>query len=155
MNNAQPRVPAVIVPNGQGELITAAGADHLFRLAAAQTGGRFALEEFSLAPASPGPLPHVHFSHDEYFYVLDGELTIATADGESVLGPGDVAAAVRGSVHGYRNAHPEHHLRALTLYTPAGYEQYFRDVHAAAASGITVDDTVLATLRALYDTETA
>jgi uncharacterized protein YndB with AHSA1/START domain/quercetin dioxygenase-like cupin family protein len=152
-DRARRRVPAIVVPNGQGELIPAAGVEHLFRLTAAQTGGRFGLEEFSLAPATAGPLPHVHFSHDEYFYVVAGELTVATADGETVLGVGDVAAAVRGSVHGYRNAHPESPVRALTLYTPAGYEQYFRDVHAATASGITVDDELLADLRARYDTE--
>jgi len=41
-------VPAVVVRAGEGELIPAAGVDHLFRLTGAQTSGRLSLEDFTL-----------------------------------------------------------------------------------------------------------
>ncbi|QXG75188.1 cupin domain-containing protein [Modestobacter sp. L9-4] len=91
-----------VVRAGAGELIEAAGVEHLFQL----TGGRLGVERFVVPPSTVGARPHVHGSHDEYFYVLAGTLTLATEDGETALTAGDLAAAPRGSVHGYRNASP-------------------------------------------------
>ncbi|QWA23391.1 cupin domain-containing protein [Streptomyces sp. JCM17656] len=79
-----------------GELIDVAGVAHFFRLTGEHTGGHFAFEEFSLAPGTIGARPHVHEGHDEYFYVLEGELTLHTGDGEATAGPGHLLAATRG-----------------------------------------------------------
>lgn len=147
------RVPAVVVRAGQGELVAAAGLEHLFKLTGEQTGARFGLEEFIVPPGLTGARPHVHWSHDEYFYVLTGQLTVATEDGDVVLDHGDVAAAPRGSMHGFRNADNHTSVRALCMYTPPGYEQYFRDVHAAVEAGSHVTDDLLRQLRSGYDTE--
>lgn len=40
------------------------------------------------------------------------------------------------------------------MYTPPGYEQYFRDVHAAVETGTEITDDLLQRLRGRYDTET-
>ena len=138
-----------VVRTGDGELIEAAGVQHLFKL----TGGALGLERFQLPAGTVGARPHVHGSHDEYFYVLTGTLTLATDDGEVTLRAGDLAAAPRGCLHGYRNASADAPATALCLYTPPGYEQYFRDVHAAAADGAEVTPQLLAELRSRYDTE--
>ncbi|SCX54380.1 Cupin domain-containing protein [Klenkia marina] len=143
--------PPLVVRVGEGEVIDAGGIQHLFALTAAQTGGRLGLEEFTLPPRTVGARPHVHHSHDEYFVVLQGELTLSTAADDVVLRPGDVAAALRGTVHGYRNDTGEP-ARALCMYTPAGYEQYFRDVHDAVAAGRSATPELLAHLRSRYDT---
>jgi quercetin dioxygenase-like cupin family protein len=142
--------PLVLHP-GEGELIAAAGVEHLFRLTASHTGGRFAVEEFTLDPGVTGARPHLHHGHDEYFYVLAGELTVHNGAAEVVVGPGAVVAALRGTPHGYRNAGTEP-ARGLCMYTPAGYEAYFREVHAAEAAGATVDDALLDQLRSRYRT---
>ncbi|MER5971998.1 cupin domain-containing protein [Streptomyces sp. NPDC002055] len=134
-----------------GELIDVAGVQHFFRLTAEHTGGQFSFEEFTLAPGTVGARPHVHSGHDEYFYVLEGELTLHNGDGEVTVGPGHLLAAVRGTPHGFRNAGTEM-CRALCLYTPAGYEGYFRDVHAAVAAGAEVTDELLAEFRSRYRT---
>ncbi len=136
-----------------GELIDVAGVEHFFRLTGEHTGGRFAFEEFTLAPDTIGARPHIHMEHDEYFYVLQGELTLHNGDGEITAGPGHLLAAVRGTPHGFRNAGPQL-VRALCLYTPAGYEGYFREVHAAVASGVEATDELLAEFRARYHTTT-
>jgi len=145
----------VVVRSGAGELLDVGGIRHLFALTAGHTEGRLGLEEFVLPPGTLGARPHVHGAHDEYFVVLSGELTLSTAGDDVVLGPGDVAAALRGTAHGYRNDSGTEPARALCLYTPAGYEQYFRDVHAAVASGAEPTDDLLALLRSRYDTTTS
>jgi quercetin dioxygenase-like cupin family protein len=144
---------AVVVRAGEGEQLPSAGIEHRFLLTSGQTGGRLGVEEFAVPPSTLGPRPHVHHQHDETFYVLSGELTVATADGEIVLGPGELAHAPRGSLHGYRNAHAHVASRVLCLYTPPGYEQYFRDVHAAVEAGTEITDELLAELRGRYATE--
>lgn len=142
----------LVVRAGGGEAIDAGGIAHLFALTGEQTGGRFGLEEFTLPPRTLGARPHVHGSHDEYFVVLAGELTLSTAGDDVVLAAGDTAAALRGTAHGYRNDSGTEPVRALCMYTPAGYEQYFRDVHAAVAAGEEPTAELLAALRSRYDT---
>jgi mannose-6-phosphate isomerase-like protein (cupin superfamily) len=147
------RVSALVVRHDEGEVIDVGGVEHLFKLTGQHTGGRFGFEIFSVAPGVVGAVPHVHHAHDEYFFVLDGELTAATGTGEVVLPPDDLAAAPRGSVHGFRNA-GEVPVRALCMYTPPGYEQYFRDAHRAVSGGTVMTPELLAELRAKYQTET-
>jgi len=67
------------------------------------------------------------------------------------VGPGHILAAVRGAPHGYRNAGTVP-VRGLCLYTPAGYENYFRDVHAAVDAGAEVNDAMLAEFRSRFQT---
>lgn len=144
---------ARIVRADEGEVISAAGVEHLFKLTGADTGGLLGLEEFVLPPGVVGARPHIHRAHDEYFYVLSGRLTVTTGSGDHVLGQGDLAHAPRGSIHGYRNDDTSVAARGLCLYTPAGYEQYFRDVHDAVAAGEELTVDLLSELRSRYETE--
>jgi len=98
-----------------------------------------------------GARPHVHSAHDEYFYVSSGELTIHDGQGEHVVAAGALVCAMRGSAHGFRNA-GDSAVRGLCLFTPAGYENYFREVHAAVAGGAMISDDMLAAHRGRYDT---
>ena len=141
---------AIVVRADEGEPISAAGVSHLFKL----TSGRLGLARFVVPPGVVGAAPHVHHEHDETFYVLHGALTVATSEGETALLPGDLAYAPRGSVHGFRNASDEE-VVALCTYTPPGYEQYFRDVHEAVASGAELTPELVAELRRRYATEAA
>src|SRR5215475_3077645 len=54
--------------------------------------------------ARSGNMPplHVHHNDDETFYVLEGELSVISADGEVRLGAGEAAFAPRGVPHCYR-----------------------------------------------------
>ena len=104
-------------------------------------------------PDTVGARPHIHWGHDEYFYVLEGELTVVTDVAEVTLAAGDLAQAGRGAVHGFRNASVSAPTRALCMYTPPGYEQYFRDVHALVAAGAEPTVDLLRQLRRGYDTD--
>jgi quercetin dioxygenase-like cupin family protein len=148
-------IPAALIrPPGEGELITVAGVGHLFRLTARDTGGALGFEEFTLEPGIMGARPHIHDVHDEYFYVLDGDLTVHTGETEIVLGPGHLVAAQRGAPHGFRNAGTQP-VHGICLYTPAGYEDYFREVHRAVTEGAEVTDELLAEHRARHNTRPA
>ena len=153
MTSAQTSPPPLVVRADEGERIHAAGLDHLFKLTGEHTAGLLGLEEVVVPPKTLGARPHVHGSHDEYFYVLDGELTVVLDTGEVVLRTGDLAAAPRGTLHGFHNTSDEP-ARGLGLFTPPGYEQYFRDVHAAVESGTPLTDDLLVELRSCYDTKT-
>jgi quercetin dioxygenase-like cupin family protein len=141
----------LIVPAGAGEVIEVGGVEHLFKLTGEQSAGRLAVEEFRLDAGAMGARAHVHSAHDEYFYVIAGELTIHDGRDERVVTAGSLVAALRGSAHGFRNASATP-VDGLCLFTPAGYENYFRDVHAALAGGAVLNDELLASRRSRYDT---
>lgn len=136
---------------GVGERLDISGIEHLFRLTADDTAGRFGLEEFTVPRNATGVPPHIHDGHDEYFYILDGQLTLWAGEAEVAAEAGAVVAAPRGVPHGYPND-TEQPATALCLYTPAGYENYFREVHAAIARGEDMSEDKLAEFRAKYAT---
>jgi mannose-6-phosphate isomerase-like protein (cupin superfamily) len=67
----------------------------------AGTAGTQSLVEI-LAPAGWATPWHNHHTHDEYFYILEGEVTAVVGDARVVLTPGDFAFGPRGVPHGYR-----------------------------------------------------
>src|SRR3954465_12062597 len=81
---------------GEGEHFWFFGGLTTIKADGAETGGRVMVTE-QLAPRGSGSPLHVHHNEDEWFYVLEGELTI-WVDGEThvapagsfVLGPRDI-----------------------------------------------------------------
>ncbi len=136
---------------GDVERLPAVGGSYEIRLAGSDTGGRLAVVELRLDPGALGAAPHVHHGHEEDFVVLDGELTFATATHDEVLGAGGSLAVPRGTPHGFRNdtAGP---ARCLMIFTPAGYEDYFREVSRMVAAGHEPSADELDRLRAEFDT---
>jgi quercetin dioxygenase-like cupin family protein len=65
------------------------------------TAGTQSLIEI-LAPAGWATPWHNHLTHDEYFYILEGEVTAQVGDVRVTLRPGDFAFGPRGVPHGYR-----------------------------------------------------
>ena len=145
---------SLISAPGDGELIDVAGVGHLFKLTGAQSAGALAVEEFTLAASAMGARPHVHDRHDEHFYVLSGELTVHDGEAETVVRPGTLVSALRGEAHGFRNASTTP-VSGLCLFTPAGYENYFRDVHAALAAGEAFSEELLTAHRSRFATRPA
>jgi len=64
-------------------------------------GDKFGLSNFGvnltrLAPGSQSSLMHSHSKQDEFVYILEGTPTLATDEGEVLLGPGDCAGFAAG-----------------------------------------------------------
>jgi quercetin dioxygenase-like cupin family protein len=116
-----------------------------FKLTGEQTGGRFALWE-SVLPSGAAPPLHSH-PQDETFYVLEGEVTVWVVEPwlaedrgsprawlETRARPCTAGAAVfapAGTPHTFRVESDT--ARMLFLSTPAGIEDYIRDLAEPAA----------------------
>jgi quercetin dioxygenase-like cupin family protein len=122
---------AIFKGPGKRERITLGEAVVTITLASEQTGGELAVLEYDVPAGFPGPPLHVHPGFDEFFYVLEGEMqfrlreeTIAGIPGTSVYAPGDWP-------HTFSNPSRET-ARLLIVLSPGGFEQFFRDIAAAA-----------------------
>ncbi|MFD1149219.1 cupin domain-containing protein [Saccharothrix hoggarensis] len=137
--------------SGDVEELPAVGGSYRVRLAGGDTGGRLAVVELTLDPGALGAAPHVHHSHEEDFVVLDGAITFDTASGPEVIDAGGALAVPRGTPHGFRNATGQP-AKCLMIFTPAGYEDFFREVSRMVAAGRRATAAELDALRADFDT---
>ncbi|HUX43579.1 MAG TPA: cupin domain-containing protein [Terracidiphilus sp.] len=102
------------------------GEPGLVKLAGADTENAAAVVHLTV-PKLGGPPLHRHSREDEWFYVLDGELTWEVDGQRFTGGAGASAFAPRGTAHAYQNFHGEAaHL--LVMVTPAGLDKFFEDV---------------------------
>jgi uncharacterized cupin superfamily protein len=63
---------------------------------------QFGVNVTELAPGAASALRHWHSHEDEFVFVLEGEATLVTGDGEQVLGPGQCAAFPAGVPDGHQ-----------------------------------------------------
>jgi quercetin dioxygenase-like cupin family protein len=138
---------------GDGERLRAPAGTNVIRLSGDQAGGVLAIVEHLLPPGATGAMPHIHHGHAEHFHVLDGLITFEHAGGAEAVGAGGTVSIPIGAVHGFRNASAAA-ARCLVVLSPAGYENYFRDLHRALLAGEDLDPGRLAELRAAYNTVT-
>jgi quercetin dioxygenase-like cupin family protein len=107
----------------EGEALWFLGTLATIKASSETTGGRVAVIEH-LAPRGAGSPLHVHRREDEWFYVIDGELTfwvggqvIAAPSGAFVFGPRDVPHTFEVS---------SERARFLLVAEPAGFERFMR-----------------------------
>ncbi len=121
------------------------------RVTGAETAGGLAVVDSVLNPGALGAAPHIHHGHEEYFLIGSGVVTFDTPTGPVEVGAGGSVAVPRGQAHGFRNLTDE--PAALTmLFTPAGYENYFRALAEAFAAGEPITPGLLTALRAAHQT---
>ena len=100
-----------------------------FLIDGAEVGERFAFLEHPMSPrALAGPL-HRHSREDEYSFVLEGRMGALLGDEVVEAGPGELVFKPRNQWHTFWNAGDEP-CRVLEIISPAGFEQYFRDLAA-------------------------
>lgn len=98
-----------------------------------ETGGTLSVYEFIMPPRTAGPPLHLHGNMDEVFYVLEGESTFLV-DGETKTAPaGSFVFIPRGIAHTFWNE-SELPVKQLTVFTPAGIEDYFDEVTQVLAA---------------------
>ncbi len=101
-----------------------------------ETNDSFYLGEVVIAPGFPGPPPHRHqrVHNPVFFYALDRTLGMRLGDETLELEPGSFVCVPPGVVHTFSNQ-SDAPVRVLNFNTPAGWENYMRDLAAALASG--------------------
>lgn len=120
---AQPTISAFAHGPGEGEARWAFGGLATIKATSATTGGRVTVTE-QLAPRGVGSPLHVHHREDEWFYVIDGELTFWVG-GEVIVAPaGSFVFGPRDVPHTFLVSSDE--ARFLLVTEPGGFEDFIR-----------------------------
>ena len=143
---------STVLGPGEGESMTVFGNDLTIKAGAAETGGAFSLVDYTAAPGFPGPPPHVHHETADMFFVLEGELTLRLGEETPTLGPGSFVLVPPETVHTFSNP-GDRPVRFLSLMSPGGFEQYFRDLQDAFGDG-PPDVARIGEIAARYDVDT-
>jgi mannose-6-phosphate isomerase-like protein (cupin superfamily) len=120
---AKPTVNPFALKQGEGEALWFFGGLAVFKATSETTAGRVTVMEH-LAPKGYGPPVHVHHREDEWFFIMEGELTfwvggkiIEGRSGSFVYGPRDIP-------HTFTVTSPQ--ARSIVVTEPAGFEKFMR-----------------------------
>jgi mannose-6-phosphate isomerase-like protein (cupin superfamily) len=75
-------------------------------------------------PPGGGPPLHIHTREEEFFMVLEGEITFFIGGTVMKAGPGGTAFVPRGTPHCFKNC-SDRVARVLVLFTPGTIEGFF------------------------------
>jgi quercetin dioxygenase-like cupin family protein len=110
---------------GEGEALWFLGQLVTIKSSSETTDGRVAVTE-TVGPRGSGSPLHVHRNEDEWFYVLDGELTLWVG-GRVITAPaGSFVYGPRGVPHTFTISSEQ--ARFLLVVEPAGFEDFVRAV---------------------------
>jgi mannose-6-phosphate isomerase-like protein (cupin superfamily) len=135
---------------GEGKRVDLPGASLVFKALSGVGSCDFLVVEFTAEPGFPGPRPHRHGTHEEMFYVLEGEFDFFLEDHTARLGPGAFVLVPPGVLHDFRNP-GERPARWLGIAAPGGLERYLEEARELAAAG-RLTERALRELRLRYDT---
>lgn len=102
-----------------------------FPLRSASTGGTLWMTEHTAAAGTAPPM-HRHTREDETYYIIEGAVRTYTDGVEELLTAGMAAFVPRGAVHSFKVESET--ARMLTIGTPGGMDQFFRDAGDPATS---------------------
>jgi quercetin dioxygenase-like cupin family protein len=127
----------------------ALGPQQLRVLSSGTQGHDVAVVDTSLPPGS-GSGRHVHNSHEEAFFVIEGTVHLELAGAEVDAGPGSFLLAERGQVHAFSNRTAEP-ARMLAIYAPASALAYLDDLATVVHPDGSVDGDELSAFYARHD----
>jgi quercetin dioxygenase-like cupin family protein len=110
----------------QGEAFWLLGMLETIKISGNDTAGQFGLLEI-VVPAGLGSPWHTHPDEDEWFYVLEGEVTFYVGDARLALSAGSFAFGPRGVPHTFIGGSPGG-ARALVGFLPFLFEGFLRQV---------------------------
>ena len=123
MSNATDGVAPIVAGPGEGEALWFLGILATVKSTAETTGGVVAVIEH-LAPQGAGSPLHVHSREDEWFYVIEGELTFWVGGETSVAPAGSFVFGPKGIPHTFLVSSEQ--ARFLLVTEPAGFEAFMR-----------------------------
>jgi quercetin dioxygenase-like cupin family protein len=123
MNSSTGAVAPIVAAPGEGEALWFLGILATVKSSTETTAGAVAVIEHH-APRGAGSPLHVHSREDEWFYVLEGELTF-WVDGETSVAPaGSFVFGPKGIPHTFIVSSEQ--ARFLLVAEPAGFEGFMR-----------------------------
>jgi mannose-6-phosphate isomerase-like protein (cupin superfamily) len=143
-------LPRVIGPgDGQTAFLGSIGAR--FLIDGGDVGSRFALVEHPLPPRALAAPLHRHHREDEYSFVLEGSVGALLGESVVIANVGDLVFKPRNQWHTFWNT-GDAPARILEIISPAGFENYFREL-AVELRGGAPDPKRLAALCQRYETD--
>jgi quercetin dioxygenase-like cupin family protein len=139
--------PRVVGPH-DGHLAILGGIGARLVIAGDDAGKRFALVDHPMQPRALAAPMHRHHREDEYSFVLEGSIGALLGDSVLIGNPGDLIFKPREQWHTFWNA-GDAPARLLEVISPAGFENYFRELGAELIGGLP-DPQRLAALCARY-----
>jgi quercetin dioxygenase-like cupin family protein len=130
--NHDPAPSPIALPPGEGEALWFMDFLATIKASAEETGGRVAVIHHAGPQGSGSPL-HVHHHENEWFYILDGELTI-WVDGQVIRAPaGSFVFGPQDTPHTFTVSSASG-ARFLLVTEPAGFEAFMRTCAKPAQS---------------------
>ncbi|MGX1107926.1 MULTISPECIES: cupin domain-containing protein [Bradyrhizobium] len=139
--------PRILGPH-DGHLAVLGGTSARFMVEGDDAGRCFALVEHPMQPHALAAPMHRHHREDEYSFVLEGRIGALLGESVVIGNPGDLIFKPREQWHTFWNA-GDTPARVLEIISPAGFENYFREL-AAELSNRRPDPQRLAALCARY-----
>lgn len=125
----------VVLPD-EGEMVWLQGLAARYVISGEQTGGRLSIVEHPIKPKALASPMHTHSREDEISFVIEGRVGVQIGDRIVIAGPGTTVFKPRGIPHAFWNE-SDSQARVLEVITPAGFEQYFREMAALFAASTT------------------
>ena len=110
------------------------------KASAADTDGQYTLVEITAPPGLEAPL-HVHYTEDEGFYVLEGNVMIVVGDETVELPSGQHAFGPRNVPHRF-TVGPDG-ARMIWMLTPGGFENLIEEASVPAEARIVPPSSVV------------
>lgn len=137
-----------IMGRENAEIIRPFGNEMKVMLPATRTGGTCSVLFADLKTGEGAP-SHLHREYDEYFFVVDGTISLVVDGKERTIVPGTLAFTPRGAIHSFKNIGAS--IASMLEWTvPGGNEAYFR---AVSEMGTNIDPKRLAEINAQFATE--
>jgi quercetin dioxygenase-like cupin family protein len=99
-----------------------------------ETNGRFCVIDMHIPPGG-GPPPHRH-DFEETFILLEGEIEATFRGKKSIVRAGDTVNIPSNAPHQFQNVSSKD-VRLLCICSPAGQEDFFKQVGVAVATRTT------------------
>jgi len=135
---------AIVVEPGEGEVVPPFGP--VIKAPSELSGGAFTVLESLLMPGESGPPMHVHGSHDESFYVLEGTATLLTPENEQAVEEGGFVFVPRGTAHTITNRSEDDAVRYVAIAS-GGLDHFIAELREAE------DDDARRAVLERYDTQ--
>lgn len=121
----------LVVHDGEGEAVRMRGGTSIVRIKIAKTQGSGSISFLSesFKPGDYVPV-HKHMNEDELIFLHKGTGLLTLGEKEYQVSEGAVVIVPKGVWHGLQNTGTAN-IEMRFAYTPAGFEDYFREVGTA------------------------
>jgi len=144
---------ANVVKAGDGKAISIGNTRLQVKEDGSRTRGMLGLAEFEIPPGGTNTPPlHVHYAHEEGFYVLEGELEFQAGTDTVRVGRGGFVMVPIGIPHTFRNP-TDKPARFLNTFTPRHYLDYFAEMSQLFQSNPSASPLQAAEVMAHFRTE--